>query len=346
MTANVPRQFASLVGQTGANCMAWQTFIALNWQADPARPGYPDPHAAPADFGKVNNPNPTVWLSYADAASLFNAGQGRRRRLAFVAARPAQLQLATPFKFDTVDLSLSGIQQAGDRKWLTSQRGELTYYDVRLNEDEFQFITTNRFGQNDLTTYAGQAGCAGQPGQGGQGGFNLPGGSGGDVDCAGNSATYGQDQGAIEVKSAWVPLPVDGSLNYRYLTAQATITDPSGQQSTRTVGLVGLHIVHKVKGRSSCSGPPSSRSTTLRTRAQGAAFARRPCRPIRTRRRRRPIPISIRNARRHRTLIMGASRTGRPGRPAPTAASRETASPIRRPCRSRVSFPSTPWRMA
>jgi hypothetical protein len=76
MTANVPRQFASLVGQTGANCMAWQTFIALNWQADPARPGYPDPHAAPADFGKVNNPNPTVWLSYADAASLFNAGQG------------------------------------------------------------------------------------------------------------------------------------------------------------------------------------------------------------------------------------------------------------------------------
>jgi hypothetical protein len=56
------------------------------------------------------------------------------------------------------------------------------------------------------------------------------------------AVTYGQEQGAIEVKSAWIALPADGSRNYRYLTATATITDPFGHQSTSTMGLVGLHI--------------------------------------------------------------------------------------------------------
>jgi hypothetical protein len=163
--------------------------------------------------------------------------------------------LARTSKFGTLDLS--DIDQAGTgHHWLTSQRGDVTYYEVMLNPDEYEFITTQKF---DLTTAAGQAQCASQPGQqisdepppSGpfRGGLTLPEGQANgwnDTDCFGNRKAYAKGDGAMEIKAAWTPLPADHSLDYRYKTAQALIQDPVNKTTRRvTVGLVGLHIARK-----------------------------------------------------------------------------------------------------
>lgn len=238
LQATIPMDFVSLAhNQTGADCFAWQQFIYLNWAADPNNPGVPDPAAPPSQFGAPGQ-STTVWESFLSAEVVFAGGASWGQ------TRPKVMALTT------TSLPLKSISQAGNGKWLTNQRGGLTYYDVRMNQDEFEFITTNVY---DLTTAAGQAACV-QSGSNGKGGLNLPAGGGNartpmpDFDCNGAAAAYGQNIGSIEIKAAWTPLPADGSLDYRYKTAVALVTDPSGTQTQVTVGLVGLHIIRKVPG--------------------------------------------------------------------------------------------------
>lgn len=243
--------------QTEIDCTAWQAFIALNWQADPNRHGYPNTSAAWASFGAPGDMSPKVWESYYEAAAVFDGGAALTGK--WQAKRPAVKPLSRISKLGATDLT--DITQAGGNHWLTNQRGEVTYYEVMMNQDEFEFITQKNF---DLTTAAGQLACATQPGKvisdGGRpptppptgplrGGLNFPVGfqnGWDDTDCVGNKAFYGQHVGAIEVKAAWTPLPADGSLNYRYKTAVAEIRDPATRATrTVTVGLVGLHIIRK-----------------------------------------------------------------------------------------------------
>ncbi|HEX5872895.1 MAG TPA: hypothetical protein VFY65_20830 [Longimicrobium sp.] len=243
--------FSAVGDQIGADCMAWQSFIALNWQADPASPGQPDTTVAWSSFGDPASQAPTVWESYWEAADVFSRPLGTQ--VLWNTRRPAGKRLVRESKLDAANLTLIGFRQALDHKWLTAQNGELTYYEVRINQDEFEFITTNVFDGADLTTFAGQAACV-RAGQGGRGGLNLPVGGGGsataqnDVDCRGTPRIYGRNVGAIEIKAAWRILPSDGSLDGRYLTAQAQIVDPYGKQSSATVGLTGLHIIRRVPG--------------------------------------------------------------------------------------------------
>jgi hypothetical protein len=247
---NLPVSFSGITGQTGADCMAWQEFIALNWKADPAHPGQPDRFTPASTFGTPGDTSPTVWESYFKASTLFNSATGAN--LLWAAFRPQIHNLSQLSAFGVTNLS--SIAQADNNKWLTNQRGGLTYYDIGINEDEFDFIVFNQFHGSNLTTYAGQLACAEQPGKNGRGGFHLPAGGNGipfaklDTDCMGNPTIYGQNVGAIEVKSAWTALPADHSLDYRYLTAVANVMMPDGTQQQQTVGLVGLHILHKVPG--------------------------------------------------------------------------------------------------
>jgi hypothetical protein len=247
----LPTNFASVGGQIAADCLAWQTFISLNWAADPANPGQPDISVPWSAFGVVGDPVPKVWESYLEATAVFESDGDTK--IAWRDKRSPVHALSALSELGDIDLSLSSIAQAGDGKWLTNQSGGLTYYEVRLNEDEFDFITQNVFNGSDLTTFAGQAACA-VAGTNGQGGFNLPGGGGGsptavlDTTCTGTPKLYGTNVGAIEIKAAWTALPADHSLDYRYLTTEANITTPYGNKQTATVGLVGLHIIHKMPG--------------------------------------------------------------------------------------------------
>jgi hypothetical protein len=236
--------------QTAADCFAWQEFIYLNWKADPNNPGTPDPKALPTSFGTPNDTSATVWESFLTATQVFTQPIARAKT-AWQAKRPAMMSLFKLSKLGDAVLDLASIGQAGDGKWITDQRGVPAFYEIHLNQDEYAYITTNVFNKADLTTFAGQLACASQPGQNGRGGFNLPSGNAQgntDVDCKGNVVTYGQGYGAIEIKAAWVALPANGSLNYRYKTALAQYTLPGGKPVTATMGLVGLHIIHKVPG--------------------------------------------------------------------------------------------------
>jgi hypothetical protein len=239
--------------QVQVDCSAWQAFIHLNWKADPAKRGSPDPAAQWASFGTPGDMGPTVWESYWEASAVFSSttplvGQWQTKM-------PAVKSLVRTSKFGSLDLT--DIDQAGSgHHWLTSQRGEITYYEVMMNRDEFQFITTNK-----LTTAAGQLACVTQPGKPisdgpppppdapKRGGLNMPAGmqpGWDDTDCVGNIATYGDGVGAMEIKAAWAPLPADHSLDYRYKTAVAQIRDPVTRAMRNvTVGLVGLHIIRK-----------------------------------------------------------------------------------------------------
>ncbi len=229
--------------QLNADCMAWQEFLYLNWPVDPTRPGQPDPNASVAGFGKAGDMGATVWESYLTPEDVFGPSG---KVVAWTAGRPATKPLLRLSMLGDATIELGSIRQAGSRGWLTDQSGNLIFYEIHLNQEEYDFIT-----RNQLTTAAGQTRCAGNPGSGGNGGFNLPAGQGNtgrnqDADCAGTAATYGLNLGAIELKSAWRVLPSDGSLNYRYKIAAATLRMPDGTTQPATVGLVGLHIIHKV----------------------------------------------------------------------------------------------------
>jgi hypothetical protein len=246
--------------QTEVDCAAWGAFIALNWRADPAKPGFPDPAASWDSFGTPRDTRPTVWESYLEAANVF--GDKAPLKGLWQAKRPTIKPLSRISKLGSLDLS-DIAQAGGGAHWLTNQRGDVTYYEVLMNQDEFEFITQAGF---DLTTAAGQLACATQPGKpvsdGGEpieppypkgtvlrGGINFPAGVANgwdDTDCVGNKHAFGQGVGAIEIKASWTPLPADHSLDYRYKTAQAEILDPTTKKlRTVTVGLTGLHIIRK-----------------------------------------------------------------------------------------------------
>src|SRR4051812_5852572 len=51
LQAITPSDFSPFGEQLGADCLAWQQFLYLNWQADPANPGHPNLKAPPSSFG-------------------------------------------------------------------------------------------------------------------------------------------------------------------------------------------------------------------------------------------------------------------------------------------------------
>lgn len=241
----------TLPQQAQNNQFAWQEFIALNWKADPNNPGMPDRSAPASAFGNPGDTSLLVWDTYKADTEVFLAGgappppwggttaaspslkTGKGRRALQSPQRgPKKLSFTSKFSGGP-DLDLSEFGQASrGSPWLTAQNKFLTYYEKRLNKDEFDYIV-----QNKLYNAACQQKVAASTG------INLPYGQ--PSQSSPGNCYDGGVCGAIEVKAAWMPL-TSGQDPTRYRTALATIKDPStGKTSTVTVGLVGLHIIHK-----------------------------------------------------------------------------------------------------
>lgn len=260
------------VSQLGADNIAWQEFIALNWVADPNNCGEPDPNVPKEQFGVPNDTRPVVWESYKNADGIF-LKQGKQpgpwcskeelpsglnlRGFAANNGGQAKPKETSPFGFKTLlmtseldaSLHLQSIAEAGTGgAWLTAQNGHPTLYEERVNQDEFKFIVDKK-----LYDAANQAPLAVSPT-----GFNLPDGT----------TTYGSygTVGAIEIKAAWIELD-DPSQWPNFKTSKAYVVYPDANTLKRrkaagsqlvanrigtnppklvTVGLVGLHIIHKV----------------------------------------------------------------------------------------------------
>lgn len=236
---SLPAKFTpsgAIDNQVTVDCMAWQQFIYLNWQAVSGQRVI-DKSVPLSQFGILPTGRTTVWQTYQPSIPLFNPP-------------PTPLPVPPPLNLQATskygNLQVSGIDQASGPVWLTSQQGNLTYYDVRLNPNEVAYIAAN-----GLTTASGQLACAtAVPPDQKAGGFRLPMGYGNDTDCKGNAATYGDDTGTIELKAAWLILPPNDPNNARYLTASAMVTDPYNNTTQQTVGLVGLHIIRRFPGMS------------------------------------------------------------------------------------------------
>ena len=210
--------FAPIPGATGfqspMDSLSWQTFVALCWPASPVANGVPDRdyviggQPVGGYYPKGMPSSPTVWETYKDS----------REAITDSSTPP------TPFSTKAVHV-LSDVTVPFTNSPLVDQNGKPVYYEVRLNETEFDYIVANKL-YDPAATHPP---------------VSFPSGS-----------NVTADVGSIHLKAAWKILagpetahPDDPA---RFYTAQAVIQDGATSHPA-TVALVGLHIAHKTASR-------------------------------------------------------------------------------------------------
>lgn len=226
----VPGDAPALPNQLTANCFAWWELISLSWPTDGSSLGAP------------GNTSPVTWETYMSTSELFLPGGETPPAFgtqptppspcgSLVAARAPGARMRV--LHDSAKFSTDFIANVDDAEafpgrapaWLGAQNGTNLWYEVRVNEGEYDTIVGNGW-------YAakGQAAsiAANHP-------VLLPQGS------------YLGKTGAIELKAAWMEVtdPTDAKWN-RYKVSRALVVDPDDDSCRDiTVALVGLHIIHK-----------------------------------------------------------------------------------------------------
>ncbi|HEY0130103.1 MAG TPA: hypothetical protein VGB57_01775, partial [Allosphingosinicella sp.] len=211
---------------------SWQSFVALAWPVDPALRGSPRNPTDPNTLLGAGNAYASVWSSYRDANDLY-PGAKPDRPVPFDA--PATSGCGSGAGLVLVKNSkmgdpLSDTQQAFSLP-LVDQSRNYVYYQMLFNRDQYDFV---RGSDSDPTTWlyrktalfnAEKVAPIGMP--------------------QANADT--KVQGAMMLKAAWKQLTKQDDAS-RYYTRQAQIQDPATGKcgAPTTVGLIGLHIAHKL----------------------------------------------------------------------------------------------------
>lgn len=224
--------------QAVANLFSWQSFIAMNWPANTLTCG--------PDTSKGNSilsgKGPVVWETYLSDDQVFVKAPAQPQlwctegnKVSSFSHLPKQvLALANKtgvyrFIHSTSKSSahgMSGIDQAVGGP-LVDQNGRFARYELRMNWDEYNYITTNTLwdtaGQNKFLKHNT---------------VSLPAGP----------TSYGP-VGAMELKAAWKVLG-KGDDASKFYTIKAIVYnddsgDPSPGENPVTLGLIGLHIARK-----------------------------------------------------------------------------------------------------
>ncbi len=229
-------------GQASSDNLAWQLFIALNWPADSAQPGYPDPTR---QLGALAGSGPThaesVWLDYPTLEALFGVPSPCDGPTLTMSSKVSANFLRRPHAPGAARGLGDSVEAGGGS--LVDQRGALVYYDIRVNRTEWEFVVN----QNDYWE-TGTSLAAIQPNlmrnyddEPGQTPGSFPAALVADGDKPG-------DVGATEIKSAWKQLAAEEAASGTYYTRVFNIYDaeaPPAQRCTlHTMGLIGLHIVY------------------------------------------------------------------------------------------------------
>ena len=204
--------------QRATDLYAWQQLIAVNWPADPARPGQPDPAKG------LDAPGPRVWQTWRDVDSVFlpnGADPGPWDRPpappAACAAAGASRVMHRTAKVD--DLLDAMVQPTGADATLppilTDQAGRAVRFDIRMNQAAYDYVRAQRLYDGSRQMQSGAA--------------SFP-------------------PGAILAKGAW--REVTAAEQGRFLTELACVCDqaPDGALAAcapRRMGLVGLHLMAK-----------------------------------------------------------------------------------------------------
>jgi hypothetical protein len=216
LSYTIPSDIAGANSQANVNCLAWQDFIAVNWQASPKKCSA-DATIPPAKFGEPNSTALVVWETYKEASDVFRKD----------AAPPSPWCSTEPLTRGNKALGARLTQAGTGGAWLTAQNHRLALYEIRINRDLFGYIEANRL--YDATTQESFAKNSG---------IDLPNGTA-------EFSQYGK-AGAMVFKASWIELPDPSQWPY-FKTSKAYVTDPGSDGPPRlvTVGLVGLHIIHK-----------------------------------------------------------------------------------------------------
>jgi hypothetical protein len=213
--------------QTDADIFSWNTFIAINWPADEAT------CAADKRASIQSGKSPTVWESWAEDSGVFVAPpakpapfcEGKTQRLQRAPAKVRALAEKSGVHRVLHRRSKSKLDSLGDIGQavggvLTDQNGRFVRYEIHVNADEYDYLV-----KNELWSYDGQAKAKK---------IEFP----------------VKPTGAVEVKAAWKILTNAEVKSGRFYTTRAIVYNdkdetPSPGENPVTLGLVGMHIVHK-----------------------------------------------------------------------------------------------------
>jgi hypothetical protein len=231
--------------QVDFDTLSWNTFIALNWPADPNNNGKPDPD--PTKKIGLEDYSPVVWETYKESYDIFLADASGNPVKPAAWNTPPQpppgcdsnqtyaKKLGRPIRV-IKNISKNGLNeflQAFEIGPLIDQKGAFARYEILVNEFEFNQIMNPA---NPIT------GLVSPPLWDSRNQTNV-------------SLTVGKTggpEGPIEVKAAWKVIGPNDNPN-RYHTQLVQIawpvaTKPSIQYKCSQpilMGLVALHIAHK-----------------------------------------------------------------------------------------------------
>jgi len=241
------------------DCWSWQTFVALNWPADDERRGVPD------EKKPISDPGDRVWETYKQVYETFQPGDaewsldGRgwndRQPLPEVCQEALRAAGISPEESRTFQV-LNETHQAFGNQFndLIDRNGNVTHYEVRLNEAEFEFIKGGGFARTGAYDWNGPLGTTKSL-------LAFP-----------DNRSSVTGQGATEVKAAFKVLctqpgicdPIDDPS--RYLSRKALLYAPATQRTVdpyqrsdlprpavttpatcrlADMGLVGFHLAVK-----------------------------------------------------------------------------------------------------
>ncbi len=246
-----------ITSQNGVNCFAWQVFMGLNWPAQVGTPGKPDTSATASQFGTPGSAAKQplgVWETYANADAVFLpnaaipgpfgtqaapwgsgtapascASNGQAYRV-MTSSRKASTTAQTGESFN---LSAETAQAfpSNNPNWLADKQGQLVYYEILFSQDQYNFIVDNTL--YDANAQADRVKAHKN--------IAMPLGYG-------VKPTDKTQLGGLELKAAWLEVenPEQGNWKTDFKLSSASIYDESTNTcSTKTLALVGLHIIHK-----------------------------------------------------------------------------------------------------
>lgn len=245
--ATPPADFSGIEEQVNFDLFSWLSFIAFNWPTDPATCG-PD-----TSQSILSGTGPVVWQAYLSDDEVFvpedeqpsawcAPSEERFERL--VARLPGEggrfareasqesgvlvlinrIAKAPPALVE----NFPDISELGEV--VTDQNGRFVRYEVHLNQDEYGYLTDP---SNALWSKSGQEAFTGT------------------VDFPVGPSQYGPT-GAVEVKASWKVLTDEEAASGRFYTTEGIVFndaagDPSPGPVPVTLGLVGMHLLHKTE---------------------------------------------------------------------------------------------------
>lgn len=213
--------------QQAFDVFSWQTFIALNWPADPSHAGEPDKSV---EIGRRPHAS-RVWNSFIPPENVFKPGGAAPDPYNPKVAKesgPLSITKRTHL-LNEIDEAFFNLEQALPP--IVDTNNEYIRYEVRLNETEYDFIVTGaKLGEKSYPLYS----------RIGQRRFVAKGGK----------VIF--PDGCIELKVAWKKIGPHDDADRFFTKEVEVVENPTSSGDTATkkerYGMIAMHIMYLVEG--------------------------------------------------------------------------------------------------